>query len=252
MVETIDTRAPVSALSVQFGDRFGACQASHVPSFLAPAGRSRPAFSREKADAPGRPPPFPQPGEAEGARADQLGRLLVPADERLPDPDGHTHQPWRASAPADRGRAPSTEKPPRHAASPDPARPAWTPRCRSCPTCPLGPPLQIAAPAAAQTAPGSSRASRSIARRALLCLLNQTRREHGLKSLRGNAQPSPGPPKATFPVDGPARLLLARRAGRLELARPGPAQRLPEPRALIHLRREHRLRRGARPRARAP
>jgi uncharacterized protein YkwD len=35
---------------------------------------------------------------------------------------------------------------------------------------------------------GNSRASRRIARRALLCLLNKTRRAHGLRALRGNAR----------------------------------------------------------------
>lgn len=35
---------------------------------------------------------------------------------------------------------------------------------------------------------GSSRSSRRIARRALLCLLNKTRRAHGLRRLRGNAR----------------------------------------------------------------
>ena len=35
---------------------------------------------------------------------------------------------------------------------------------------------------------GNSRSSRRIARRALLCLLNTTRRAHGLRRLRGNAR----------------------------------------------------------------
>ena len=34
----------------------------------------------------------------------------------------------------------------------------------------------------------NSRASRRIARRALLCLLNQARRAHGLRPLRGNGR----------------------------------------------------------------
>ena len=36
--------------------------------------------------------------------------------------------------------------------------------------------------------PGRSSSSRKIARRAVLCLLNKTRRAHGLKRLRGNAR----------------------------------------------------------------
>ncbi|MEK6227761.1 MAG: ice-binding family protein [Actinomycetota bacterium] len=168
VVEAIDTRAPVSGMSVQFGSRrdvFGssACRAldseRNVPRAFRPGVRTRLA-------APHR---FRKRGKQ---------KVLVRVDSGgCSSPPTSVYQTVTVTptSPGERPRplivdAPTLVKP--SGALLPPILPARQVSSSGC----SGSGKRL----------GSSRASRRTARRALLCLLNKTRRAHGLRRLLGN------------------------------------------------------------------
>ena len=187
VIETKDAAAPVSGMSVQFGrgrDVFGssACRLpdsrGNVPRAFRPRTRTRLAV--------------PHRFRTSGAQ-----NVLVRVDT------GGCSSPLRSvyqtltitpTSPGERPRplivgAPTREEP-RGALLP-PILPAGL---VSDPSVPGLPDLPIAVAGrkggcrGADKRPGRSRSSRKIARRAVLCLLNKTRRAHGLRRLRANAR----------------------------------------------------------------
>ena len=146
--------------------------------------------------------------------------------------------------------APTREKPPGALLPPLlPSSPVFDPRLPALPDLPVVVARAGAAAAARASASGLAQLAQDRAPRAAVPA------QPGPPRPRAEAPARERPPaqgcRAPLPVDGRARLLLARRAGRPGLARPDPAHRLPERRALVRLRGEHRLRGRARPRARA-
>jgi uncharacterized protein YkwD len=187
VVETIDSRAPVSGMSVQFGrkhEAFGisACRPpdsrGDVPRAFRPGTRTRLAVPHR-------------------FRTRGLQKVLVRVDSGgcssaltsvyqtvtvTPTSLGEPPRPLIVDAPT-REKPPEALLPPLLPASPVAA-----------PTLPGLPDLGAVAArrkhgcSGAGKRLGSSRASRRIASRALLCLLNKTRRAHGLRPLRANAR----------------------------------------------------------------
>ena len=187
VIETKDTGAPVSGVSVQFGagrDVFGssACRLpdsrGNVPRAFRPRTRTRLAVPHR-------------------FRTGGMQQVLVRVDS------GGCSTPLRSvyqtltitpTSPGERPRplivgAPTREEPP--GALLPPLLPGGL---LSGPAAPDLPALPVAVAGrkggcrGADKRPGRSSSSRKLARRSLLCLLNKTRRAHGLRPLRANAR----------------------------------------------------------------
>ena len=187
VIETIDTRAPVSGMSVQFGrsrDVFGtsACRPpdsrGNVPRAFRPGTRTRLAARHR-------------------FRTRGMQKVLVRVDSGgCSSPLTSVYQTVTVTptSPGERPRpliveAPTLEKPPGALFPPIlPAGPVSDPGVPGLPDLRVAVARRGSGCSGAGKRLGNSRRSRRIARRALLCLLNKTRRAHGLRRLRGNAR----------------------------------------------------------------
>ncbi len=186
VVETLDSRAPVNGMSVQFGGRdvFGtsACRTldsqANVPRVFRPGTRTRLAA----------PLRFRSRGTQKLlVRVDSGGCAAAPASVYqtvtvTPVRLGERPRPLIVGVP--------TREKPLGALLPPilPAGPVAVPGLPDLPILGAAAARRSRGCGGADARPGSSRRSRRIASRALLCLLNKTRRAHGLRPLRGNAR----------------------------------------------------------------
>jgi uncharacterized protein YkwD len=182
VIQATDTRAPISGMSVQFGsggDMFGssACRPAdsdgNIPRAFRPGARTRltaPHRFRKKGvqkvlvrvDSGGCSAPlssFYQTVTITPTKPGQKPKPVTMGKPTLVKPRGNLFPPVLPPGPV--GGAPGLRIPAADARSKG--------GCKS-----------------AGTRLGRSNAARKSARRALLCLLNKTRRSHGLSSLRGN------------------------------------------------------------------
>jgi uncharacterized protein YkwD len=185
VIETSDARAPVSGMSVQFGDGRdvagnSACRPpdsqGNVPRAFKPGTRTRLAVTHR----------FRKRG---------MQKVLVRVDSGgCSSPLTSVYQTVTVTPTSvgERPRplivgAPTREEPPGALLPPVlPLGPVSGPRLPGLPDLPVA--VARSGCSGADKRLGTSRASRSLARRALLCLLNKTRRAHGLKRLRGNGR----------------------------------------------------------------
>ena len=185
VVEAIDTRAPVSGMSVQFGRRRdvvgnSACRPpdseGNVTRAFRPGTRTRLAV----------PHRFSKRG---------MQKVLVRVDSGgCSSPLTSVYQTVTVTPtrPGERPRpllvdAPTVVKPPGALLPPTlPAGPVSDPGAPGVPGLPMAAARQRSGCSGAGKRLRRSPASRTIARRALLCLLNKTRRAHGLRRLRAN------------------------------------------------------------------
>ena len=201
VVDTVDARAPISGMSVQFGSRrdvFGssACQSTDakgkVPRDFRPGTRTRLAV----------PHRFRKRGpQTLIVRVDAGGCSARPTSVYqtvtvTPTRPGEPPHPPVVGAP--------TEEKPRGTLLP-PLLPAGLIPDLGLPDLPD---LGVGAARAggcvgADKRLGTSRSSRRLVRRALLCLLNKTRRAHGLKPLRSN-------PRLLKAAEGHSRSMVVR------------------------------------------
>jgi hypothetical protein len=187
VVDTIDTGAPVSGMSVQFGRRrdvigTSACRPpdsqGNVPRVFRPGIRTRLAV----------PHRFRKRGRQKVLVRVDSGGCSSPLTSVYqtvtvtPTSLGERPRPLIVGAP-------TREKPPGALLPPTlPSSPVSHPRLPGLPDLPVAVARHRTGCSGAGMRLGNSRSSRRIARRALLCLLNQARRAHGLRRLRENAR----------------------------------------------------------------
>jgi len=185
VIETKDTAAPVSGMSVQFGrgrDVFGssACRLpdsrGNVPRAFRPRTRTRLAV----------PHRFRNGGPQQVlVRVDSGGcstplRSVYQSLTITPTKPGERPRPLIVGAP--------TRQEPRGTLLPPILPAGLVPSVPGLPDLPVAVAGRKRGCRGADMRPGRSRSSRKIARRAVLCLLNKTRRARGLRRLRGNAR----------------------------------------------------------------
>jgi uncharacterized protein YkwD len=186
VVEATDARAPVSGMSVQFGNRrvvgSSACRPpdsrGDTPRAFRPGTRTRLAV----------PHRFRTKGVQNVVVRVDSGGCSSPLSSVYQTVTITPTGPGELPRPVVVG-APTREEPPRTLLPPVlPALPLPGLTLPDLPGLPVVAARRKRGCSGADTRPGPSRASRRIARRALLCLLNKTRRTHGLRPLRANGR----------------------------------------------------------------